>query len=105
RPPFDPNAAVPRFVAVLGEYRVASIVLDRYAGLTFIAQFQRAGLRCTVAAHTTSQLYEAFEPLLNGHRVVLVDVPTLEEQLLGLVWRGGKITHNSGEHDDYSNAA
>ena len=25
--------------------------------------------------------------------------------MLGLVWRGGKIDHSSGEHDDWSNAA
>jgi hypothetical protein len=47
-------------------------------------------------------LYEALEPRLNSHRVVLLDVPMLEQQLLGLVWRGGKITHQSGEHDDWS---
>jgi hypothetical protein len=34
----------------------------------------------------------------------LVDVPQLEQQLMGLVWRGGKIDHASGEHDDWTNA-
>ena len=54
---------------------------------------------------TTSQHYEAFEPLLNGRRVVLPDVPLLEQQLLGLIWRGGKIDHPHGEHDDWATAA
>jgi hypothetical protein len=36
---------------------------------------------------------------------VLLDVPMLEQQLLGLIWRGGKITHQSGEHDDFATAA
>ena len=31
-------------------------------------------------------------------------MPTLEQQLLGLVWRGGKIDHPPGEHDDLANA-
>jgi hypothetical protein len=44
------------------------------------------------------------EPLLNGRRVVLPDVPTLEQELLGLIWRGAKITHPNGEHDDWANA-
>ena len=34
----------------------------------------------------------------------LLDVPVLEQQLLGLVWRGSKIDHQPGEHDDYANA-
>jgi hypothetical protein len=49
-------------------------------------------------------LYEAFEPALNARAVVLLDVPVLEQQLLGLVWRGGKIDHPGGEHDDWANA-
>jgi hypothetical protein len=44
------------------------------------------------------------EPLLNGRRVVLLDIPTVEQELLGLIWRGAKITHPNGEHDDWANA-
>jgi hypothetical protein len=58
-----------------------------------------------IAASTVSQLYEALEPLLNGHRVSLLDGPVLEQQLLGLIWRGTKIDHQAGEHDDWSHAA
>ena len=36
--------------------------------------------------------------------MVLLDVPLMEQQLLGLVWRGGKIDHPGGEHDDWANA-
>jgi len=105
RPPFDPNKTVERFVDVLREYRVSRVVGDRYAGLTFRSQFTEKGIAYDVAEQTKSQLYEALEPLLNGHRAMLLDVPTLEQQLLGLVWRGGKIDHQPGEHDDYANAA
>ena len=45
------------------------------------------------------------EPRLNAREVVLLDVPILEQQLLGLVWRGSKVDHPSGEHDDFANAA
>ena len=37
-----------------------------------------------VAEHTTSELYEALEPRLNSGQVVLLDVPMVEQQLLGL---------------------
>lgn len=102
--PFNPNRAVERFVATLREYGVARVTGDRYAGETFRAQFGDAGISYTVADVPKSALYEALEPILNASRIVLVDVPKLEQQLLGLVWRGGRIDHLSGEHDDYANA-
>jgi hypothetical protein len=105
RPPFDPRKAVERFVKVLQEYGCASVTGDAYAGQTFRCDFERLGVAYHVAQRTASEHYEALEPLLNSHRVILPDVPTLEQQLLGLVWRGGKIDHPAGEHDDYAAAA
>lgn len=103
-PPFDPIKAVERFVGVLQEYRLASVTGDRYAGETFRAAFEERGIVYRVSEHTTSQLYESFEPALNSRRVILPNVPELEQQLLGLIWRGGKIDHPAGEHDDHANA-
>jgi hypothetical protein len=80
------------------------VVGDKYAGETFKAQFEQRGFRYVIADKPKSQLYEALEPQLNGRRVVLLDVPLLEQQLLGLVWRGGRIDHAPGEHDDFANA-
>jgi phage terminase large subunit-like protein len=105
RPPFDPNAAVTRFVETARAYRITRVCGDRYAGETFRRQFEEQGISYDVAGQTKSELYDALEPLLNSHGVVLLDLPTLEQQLLGLVWRGGRIDHASGEHDDYANAA
>jgi hypothetical protein len=105
RPPFDPNKAVERFVAVLRSYRVSHLTGDRYAGQTFARQFETQGIAYQVSDRSKSELYEALEPLLNSKNVVLLDIPTLEQQLLGLVWRGGRIDHPNGEHDDYANAA
>jgi hypothetical protein len=104
-PPFDPNKAVERFVRTLRTYGVAHVTGDRYAGLAFSSQFRTAGVEYTESALTKSELYEALEPALNAGHVVLLDVPVLEQQLLGLVWRGGKIDHPTGEHDDWANAA
>jgi hypothetical protein len=57
-----------------------------------------------VAGLSKSKIYEALEPHLNGARVILPNVPEIEQQLLGLVWRSGKIDHQNGEHDDHANA-
>ena len=43
--------------------------------------------------------------MLNAGEIEFLDVPKLQEQLLGLVWRGSKIDHLPGEHDDFANAA
>jgi hypothetical protein len=104
-PPFDPRKAVERFSAILKEYQLSSVTGDRYAGETFRADFQGHGIAYRVGELTKSQLYEAMEPKLNGSQAVFLDEPKLESQLLGLVWRGGKIDHPNGEHDDYANAA
>jgi phage terminase large subunit-like protein len=79
---------VERFVRALGDYRVSRVVGDRYAGETFSAALRERGIEYEVSKHTASELYEALEPRLNAHRIVLLDVPVLEQQLLGLVWKG-----------------
>jgi hypothetical protein len=104
RPPFDPRKAIDRFANVLKEYGLRSVVGDAYAGETFRSDFQGRGISYRVSELTKSEIYEEVEPLLNGGRIVLLDIANLESQLLGLVWRGGKIDHPSGEHDDYANA-
>lgn len=104
-PPFDPIKAVERFVTVLKEYGLASVTGDKYAGETFRAAFEARSIVYRVSEKTKSQLYESFEPDLNSQRVMLPNVPELKQQLLGLIWRGGKIDHPGGEHDDYANAA
>jgi hypothetical protein len=105
RPPFNPMNAVDRFVTALRLYRCSSVTGDRYAGETFKSAFEDEGIKYTVSALTKSEIYEACEPPLNGRNIVLLDEPKLESQFLGLVWRGGKIDHPSGEHDDFCNAA
>jgi hypothetical protein len=102
--PFDPMKAVVRFAKVLKSYRIASVIGDAYAGETFRAAFENEGISYHVSQLTKSELYEAFEPRLNSGRVVLLDVTQLETQLLGLIGRGQKIDHPSGEHDDWSNS-
>jgi len=101
--PFDPRLAVERFANTLREYGVHRVRGDRYAGQTFVKDFERHRITYELADLPKSKLYEALEPKLNAREVVLLDDPRLEQQLLGLVWRGGKIDHPAGEHDDWAN--
>jgi hypothetical protein len=104
-PPFDPHAAVGRFAGVMKEYGVSRVYGDRFAGQTFLFTFANYGLAYEVSLASASELYAHFEPLLNSRKVSLLDLPILEEQLLGLTWRGNKITHGPQDHDDHINAA
>jgi hypothetical protein len=99
-----PRKAVERFAGILREYGLSKVTGDKYAGETFVADFARHGIGYDVSSQTKSELFETLEPRLNAREVVLLDVPLLEQQLLGLVWRGGKIDHPTGEHDDHANA-
>jgi phage terminase large subunit-like protein len=102
--PFDPRKAVERFVSILKQYNIFTVTGDAYAGETFRSDFEGHGIRYEVCGLSKSKLYEALEPILNGGRAIFPNVPEVEQQLLGLVWRGGKIDHPGGEHDDWSNA-
>jgi len=104
RPPFDPHKAVERFVTILNEYKVFTVTGDAFAGHTFAADFESHDIGYQGSELTKSKLYEAMEAPLNGGKVVLLEDSDLEQQLLGLVWKGGKIDHNTGEHDDFANA-
>jgi phage terminase large subunit-like protein len=104
-PPFDPRLAIRKFARTLDEYGIKTVTGDRYAGETFKHDFADYGITLKPSAHTKTDLYEAFEPLLNAGEVELLDLPKLQEQLLTLVVRGKNIDHQPGGHDDFANAA
>lgn len=104
-PPFNPRHAVAKFAATLKEYRLAEVTGDAYSGNTFRSDFETNGIRYVVSDLTKHEIYETFEPLLTAGEVEAYDAPKLQEQLLTLVWRGSKIDHQSGDHDDWANAA
>jgi hypothetical protein len=74
-PPFDPVLPVRKFAEVCTLYGISRVVGDALGGETFRAKFREHGVEYVVSAKTTSQLYEALEPRLNGRQVVLLDVP------------------------------
>ena len=104
-PPFNPRHAVKKFAEILKEWGLNQVTGDNYGGDIFKADFQEHGVRYVPVGMPKSELYEAIEPMLNAGEIELLDIGTLQEQLLTLVWRGTKIDHQPGDHDDYANAA
>jgi len=105
RPPFNPRNAVQKFAGALKEYGLSRVIGDAYAGQTFRLDFESYGIVYEVARSPKSALYDALEPKLNAGEIELLDIGILQEQLLTLVVRGGKIDHQPGDHDDHANAA
>ena len=103
--PFNPRTAVRKFSGTLKKYGIKDVTGDKYAGETFCRDFEENGITYRPCSVSKSKIYEEVEPMLNARELELPDGPKLQEQLLGLVWRGTKIDHQSGEHDDFSNAA
>jgi hypothetical protein len=109
-PPFSPSSAVTEFADLLKSYGIDRVSGDRYAGMWPREQFHNAGIAYVVADKNTSEIYQAFLPLVNSGRVDLLDVPKLRNQLIALerkTSRGGRDTigHPPGGHDDVANAA
>jgi hypothetical protein len=107
RPPFNPRQAVEKFSRILKSQvpPITRVVGDAYAGETFRADFAAHGIHYVVSSITTSEAYEELEPRLNGGEIELPDIPKLTEQLLTLVLKGQRVTHQSGDHDDWACAA
>jgi hypothetical protein len=110
RPPFNPQEAVAKCVALLRRYGVSTVTGDRYAGEWPVARFREHGIEFVQSARPKSDLYGDLLPLLNERRVELLDLPRLGAQLVGLerrTARSGKdsIDHAPGGHDDLINSA
>jgi hypothetical protein len=101
---FSPAAAVEKFCHVLRLYRVSRVIGDRYAGEWPREQFRKLGIAYELADLTRSQIYANLEPLINANAVEMLDLPVLLTQFIGLIRKGEKIDHASGEHDDHCNA-
>lgn len=86
------------------EFGIGQVTGDNYAGETFKCDFEGDGIRYEPSPLSKTELYEAFEPVLNAGQIELPDVPKLQEQLITLVIRGARIDHQPGDHDDWANA-
>jgi hypothetical protein len=102
--PFNPRDAIRQFAALLANYRISRVTGDAYAGMAFREDSRSFGIGYEVRTTSASELYEALEPVLNAGEVELPDLPVVTEQIVCLVWRGSRITHEPNSHDDHANA-
>ncbi len=102
--PFDPMRAVSQFADRLHEYGCNTVRGDHYGGSSFTFAFEKHGITYRPVSGSASDQYELLEPRINAGSVELLDDPTTIEELLTLVVRGTKVTHESGSHDDHANA-
>jgi hypothetical protein len=110
KPPFSPDAVVKEFCDLLKSYGLRSVQGDRYGGTWPASRFQAHGIHYIVAEKTKSEIYLDTLPLLNSHRIELLEHPRLTAQLLNLERRtrsGGKdlVDHAPNAHDDLINSA
>ena len=110
RPPFSPEAVVEEFANELKNYRITTVVGDRYAGEWPRERFRLHGVNYEVADKSKSELYVALLPSVNSRAVDLLDDDRLVNQLVCLerrTARGGRdsVDHPRGAHDDLANAA
>jgi hypothetical protein len=103
--PFNPRDAVRKFAGLLKTYGLSRVHGDAYAGQTFRADFGEHGIAYEVAMLPKTGIYDALEPKLNAGEIELLDITELQEQLLTLIVRNGRIDHQPGDHDDFANAA
>jgi hypothetical protein len=109
RAPFSPDNVVQEFATVLKAYKIAVVTGDRYGGEWPAERFRAHGIAYQPAEQTKSDLYRDLLPILNGHRVELLDHPRLLTQLGSLerrMSRAGRdsIDHPAGMHDDLGNS-
>lgn len=110
RPPFSPDAVVEEFAALLKSYRIREVQGDRYGGQWPSERFTVHGVTYRTSERVKSDIYREIVAPINAARVMLLDLPVLRAQLIGLerrVSRSGKdsIDHSPGGRDDVANAA
>lgn len=110
RAPFSPESVVGEFAETLKAYRLSRVAGDRYSAEWCAEQFRKQGIEYVPADKAKSDIYREMLPMINSGKVVLLDVPRLLAQLVGLerrTARGGKdsIDHAPSAHDDLANAA
>lgn len=109
--PFSPEKVVEQIVPVLYSYGVTQVTGDKYAGEWPREQFAKRGVTYEVSELSKSDIYLNFLPLLNSHKVSLLDNRRLIQQLLSLerkTVRGtGRdvVDHKRDGYDDVVNAA
>ena len=98
-------AAIRHVVAFVQHQRVEG---DRFGGEFPRELFKNASITYTLAEKPKSAIYTQFLPLLNSLKIDLLDLPRLQNQLIGFERRTTRacwdsVDHGPGQHDDVCN--
>ena len=109
KPPLSPDEVAKDFCEVIKSYGLRVVTGDNYASEWPKERFRAHGVRYEKSPKPKSDLYREMLPLINGHRVELLDNQKLVSQLCALerkVSAGGRdlINHPDKYHDDLINA-
>jgi hypothetical protein len=109
RAPFDPDATVAEFAALLKDYGISQVSGDRYGGEWPAERFRAHGISYRQSELTKSELYRELLHKLNAGTIELLEHETATRQLLGLERRttsSGReiIDHGPRGRDDVVNA-
>jgi len=110
KPPFSPDAVVKEFSEVLKQYRISSVISDRYGGIWIQESFSKVDINVQYSEISASEIYSNFIPIVMNQKAILLDNQKLKTQFSNLerhTRSGGKdiIDHPSGSHDDLANSA
>jgi len=110
KPRFSPEEVVKEFSAILAQYGLYRVTMDKWAGGFPKEAFSRYGITTEYSDLSASELYLSFLPLLSSGQIELPDNKRLISQLGGLERRsrpGGQrdsVSHHPSLHDDLGNS-
>ena len=110
KPRFSPEEVVKEFSAILAQYGLYRVTMDKWAGGFPKEAFSRYGITAEYSDLSASELYLSFLPLLSSGQIELPDNKRLISQLGGLERRsrpGGQrdsVSHHPSLHDDLGNS-
>lgn len=108
-PPFDPQAVVQEFVALLKEYKISSVTGDNYSAAWVETAFNKSGIKYVRSEQNKSQLYIEALPLFMRQALSIPNHSKLTRELRLLERRTSRqgrdtVDHGPNGSDDYANA-
>jgi hypothetical protein len=109
--PHEPQAVVESFAKVLRDYKLSTVVGDRYGAEWVVGAFAKVGITYETSEFSASDIYNEVLPAFAERRVTLIDDAKLLTELRLLErkpragGRGDAVDHPRGAHDDLAIAA
>jgi len=106
--PHNPQSAIREFCRILKIFHCGIVHGDAYAASFAGQHYENHGVEYRASSLTRSEIYLAVLPHLLSNNVVLLDLPTMQEQFCALERKPGRVTdiidHPSGKADDICNS-